>query len=214
MAPRGALIAFCFVQAFRSYRSRGRKRERDVRRNAPRAGVGRAQPREPRPSDGQCRNDLTGRVTTGRHPCSPREVTPGASPPRPGRAGRVVSSIIPSGARGARGVVRVRARRASAHLPEPGADACAKDRFGGGGAGRGERRARRRTRDATLRVARDRSVQKRSHGQRNDRTSPVFTPGSNARRLPAAVVAGRVAWFLHHPTASVASSPDRLRAIP
>ena len=96
MAPRGALIAFCFVQAFRSYRSRGRKRERDVRRNAPRVGVGRAQPREPRPSDGQCRNDLTGRVTTGRHPCSPREVTLGASPPRPWPGGSRGFFITPT----------------------------------------------------------------------------------------------------------------------
>ena len=45
---------------------------------------------------GQCRNDLTGRVTTGRHPCSPREVTLGASPPRPWPGGSRGFFITPT----------------------------------------------------------------------------------------------------------------------
>ena len=73
MAPRGALIAFCFVQA----NGAGEKTEKTRRISLLRSGQKR----------------FIG-LLTGRHPCSPREVTLSALPAAAYRAGRDIFSII------------------------------------------------------------------------------------------------------------------------
>ena len=42
----------------------------------------------------------------------------------------------------------------------------------------------------------------------NDRVMPVFTPGSNTRRLPTAVVTERVVIFFYHSATKEPVSPE------